>query len=165
MFLSDQIDWMSGKTLSLAWHKTGLQKKIICRLVTMSVIHSWSLWKVLLSVDSTFVTSIMMLRYLRNFSDCRSFRIQLACCPCPSEVPVLCCTCMAVGKCFSRAHIACACWPSILCSVNHCNKQHVPRECLQFCCINWGSRSKMQRGTWWFLKMCSGTKRFLLHQL
>ena len=32
MFLSDQIDWMSGKTLSLAWHKTGLQKKIICRL-------------------------------------------------------------------------------------------------------------------------------------
>ena len=49
---------------------------------------------------------------------------------------------MIVGKCFSRAHIACACWPSILCSVNHCNKQHVPRECLQFCYINWGSRSK-----------------------
>ena len=139
---------------------------MVSRVVTMCVIHtcSWSLWKVLLSVDSTFVTSVMKLRYLRNFSNFRSFRIPLAHCPCLFEVPVLCCTCMTVGKCFSRAHIACACWPSILFSVNHCNKQHVPRECLQFCCINWGSRSKMQRGTWWCLKISSGTKRFFLHQ-
>ena len=76
---------------------------MVSRVVSMFVINSLSLWKVLLSVDSTFVTSIMKSRYCRNFSDCSSFRIPLARCP-YSSVLVLCCTCMTVGKCFSRAH-------------------------------------------------------------
>jgi len=72
--------------------------RVVTRLVRMSVIHGSALWKVLQSVDSTYVTSITKLRCFTNFSDCRSFRIPLARCPCSSEVPALC---------FSRAHNYC----------------------------------------------------------
>ena len=98
LFLHSSPLWTSCTgVLSLVW--------INLRVAEWS--QGWYPWYIVrLSERSCWVLTVRLLHpsWSRYFSDCRSFRIPLARCPCSSEVPVLCCTCMTVGKCFFRAH-------------------------------------------------------------